>query len=94
MFAVDDFLAVDDLLMAELPVRQHVMRGLAALVDASFGDDAASLWPKLEKPQTDIARYIPSLLLKKQRGNRPNWHSAGAVPAGLSIATATRIGPS
>ena len=47
MFTVDDFLAVDDLLMAELPVRQHVMRGLAALVDESFGDDAASLAEEL-----------------------------------------------
>ena len=43
MFSVDDFLAVEDLVTAELPVRQRVMRGLAALVDESFGVEAASL---------------------------------------------------
>ena len=43
MFTVDDFLAVEDLVAAELPVRQRAMRGLAALVDESFGVDAANL---------------------------------------------------
>ena len=34
---------MEDLVAAELPVRQRAMRGLAALVDESFGVDAANL---------------------------------------------------
>jgi hypothetical protein len=47
MFTVDDFLAVEDLVAAELPVRQRAMRGLAAIVDESFGLEAASLAEQL-----------------------------------------------
>ena len=47
MFTVDDFLAVDYLWATALPIRQRAMRGLAAIVDESFGLEAASLAEKL-----------------------------------------------